>query len=475
MPVPPVPKPGTRLLTALAGAQLLVALDFSIIYVALPDIGTSLHFSAVALQWIVSAYAIFFAGFLLLGGQLADVLGSGRVFLAAQLLFAASSIGAALSLAAPALIAARVGQGVAAALLVPATLGMLGSAYPAGPERDRAVGVWGTTGALGLALGVTAGGGILAVASWQWIFWINVPIVAVCLLAAGNAVRSAPSRAPAPLATKAALAASAAVVALVLAFTELAHARPALPVVGASLTVAVLAAGLLALSQKGPRSLVPRALLGVRTLQTACLAAAVYMASFGAEFYLVTLYLQEVRDYSALAAGMAFLPLAAAITAGNTVAARLAGRLPMSRLLATAFLTGAAGLLVLALAVAIDGAGYAQVILPGLLLSGFGQGMAFTAMFITGTRDLPQASNATGSALVTTAQYIGGSIGLALLVLLHGERPAAGDFALTFLLTAALAAAVAPAALILLHRTGRTPAAGPPRDRLPQHRTGGHR
>lgn len=472
MPASPVPTPGARLLTALAGAQLLVALDFSIIYVALPDIGGSLHFSAVALQWIVSAYAIFFAGFLLLGGQLADVFGPGRVFLTAQLLFAASSVGAALSSSAAPLIAARVGQGVAAALLVPATLGLLSSAYPSGPERDRAVSVWGTTGAVGLALGVTAGGGILEVASWQWIFWINLPIVAVCLLAAGRAVRSTTPTGRAPLATAATLSACAAVVAVVLACTELSRAHPSLPVVAAALVVAVLAGGVLVRSRRRP--LVPRALLGVRALQVACLVAALYMASFGAEFYLVTLYLQDVRGYSALAAGMAFLPLAGTIVVGNTVAGRLAGRLPLGRLLSLAYLTGAAGLVVLALAVGTRG-GYAAAILPGLLLSGFGQGMAFTGMFITGTRDLPPESNGTGSALVTTAQYLGGSLGLALLVLLHGEHPVAEDFVWTFCATAVIAAAAAPAALLRLPRTGPTPAPVPSHDPSFEPRTGGHR
>ncbi|WCD89844.1 putative MFS-type transporter EfpA [Streptomyces xanthophaeus] len=458
----------------MAGAQLLVALDFSIIYVALPDIGGSLHFSTVALQWIVSAYAIFFAGFLLLGGQLADAFGAGRVFLAAQLLFALSSVGAALSGSAAPLIAARVGQGVAAALLVPATLGLLSAAYPAGPERDRAVSVWGTTGAVGLALGVTAGGGILAVTTWQWIFWINLPIVAVCLCAAGSALRSTASAARAPVAATATLTACTAVVALVLAFTELSRARPAAPVVTAALAVAALAGAVLFLSRRHRRPLVPASLLRVRTLQVACLAAALYMASFGAEFYLVTLYLQEVRAYSALAAGLAFLPLAAAIVVGNTVAGRVAGRLPLQRLLATAFVTGAAGLLVLALAVGADG-GYGPAVLPGLLLSGLGQGMAFTGMFITGTRDLPPESNGTGSALVTTAQYTGGSVGLALLVLLHGEEPAAPDFELTFYVTAVVAAAAAPLALLLLARTGHSPAPASRTDQSAQPKTGGHR
>ncbi|MGW0882537.1 MFS transporter [Streptomyces sp. NPDC002671] len=457
----------------MAGAQLLVALDFSIIYVALPDIGRSLHFSAVALQWIVSAYAIFFAGFLLLGGQLTDVVGAGRVFLTAQLLFAASSVGAALSGAAAPLIAARVGQGVAAALLVPATLGLLSSAYPAGPERDRAVSVWGTTGAVGLALGVVAGGGILAVASWQWIFWVNLPIVAVCLLAAGNAVRLSTAGKRTSLATAATFSACVTVVAIVLAFTELSRAHPAVSVVTVAVVVAGVAGGLLALNQRRSRPLVPHALLHVRTLQVAGLVAALYMASFGAEFYLVTLYLQDVRAYSALAAGMAFLPLAGAIVVGNTVAGRLASSRSLRWLLSTAFLTGAAGLLILALAVGTGG-GYAPAILPGLLLSGLGQGMAFTGMFITGTRDLPEESNGTGSALVTTAQYVGGSVGLALLVLLHGEHPAAPDFVRAFCATAVIATTAAPLALSLLGRSRGNPTAVSPQNQSLEQRTGGH-
>ncbi len=454
MHAPSGPTPGPRLLTALAGAQLLVALDFSIIYVALPDIGGSLHFSTVALQWIVSAYAIFFAGCLLLGGQLSDAFGAGRVFLSAQLLFAASSVGAALAGSAGPLIAARVGQGVAAALLVPSTLGLLSAAYPAGPARDRAVSVWGTTGAVGLALGVTAGGGILSVASWPWIFWINLPIVAVCLLAAGPALGAAADRARTPIAASATFAACTAVVAVVLAFTELSRAHPSVPVMAVSVLTALAAGAFLAAGRSRRRPLVPGSLLRVRTLQVACVVAALYMASFGAEFYLVTLYLQDVRDWSALAAGIAFLPLAGTIVVGNTLAGRLAGRMPLGRLLATAFLLGAVGLAVLAVAVGAH-AGYAAGLLPGLLLSGLGQGMAFTGMFITGTRDLPPQSNSTGSALVTTAQYTGGSVGLAVLVLLHGEHPVTADFTRTFLVTAAVATAAAPLALALLARDGR--------------------
>ncbi|MEU8567390.1 MFS transporter [Streptomyces pathocidini] len=445
------PTAGPRLLTALAGAQLLVALDFSVIYVALPDIGESLRFSEVSLQWIVSAYAIFFAGFLLLGGQLTDVFGGGRVYLAAQALFAVSSLAAGLSQEVWSLIAARACQGIGAGLLVPATLGLLSTFYPAGPRRDRALSVWGTTGAAGLALGVVAGGGLLAVASWRWIFLVNLPIIAVCLAAAGGAMRGR-GREHTPIALPATLSASAAVTSLVLLFTELSRARPSVPVAAAAAGATVLTAGLFAVTQhRGAGPLIPTTLLRVPTLRVACGVAALYMASFGAEFYLVTLYLQLERGYEALEAGLAFLPLAAAIIVGNTLAGFLAGRWSLRALLSTAFLTGAFGLLALAVAVSVSG-GYVPGILPGLLLSGVGQGMAFTGMFITGTHDLPQESNGTGSALVTTAQYTGGSVGLAALVVIHGERPDTSAFVLGFCVTAAVAAAAVPIALYFLAR-----------------------
>lgn len=433
-------------MAALAGAQLLVALDFSIIYVALPDIGASLNFSAAALQWVVSAYAILFAGFLLLGGQLVDAYGGGRVFGTGLLLFAAASVVAALAGTATLLIAGRVGQGVAAALLVPATLGLLNSAYPPGPARNRALSVWGTSGAVGLALGVTAGGVILTVGSWPGIFWINLPIVASCLTAAGPAVLRGSGRPGRRPAVGGALLASATVASVVLVCTELARPDPAAAVLVGSAAAALIAGLLFVRTQRrSPRPLVRPALLRVRTLQLACIAAALYMASFGAEFFLVTLFLQDVRGYTALSAGLAFLPLAGTIVAGNTVSGMLAGRWSLRRLLAVAYGVGAAGLLVLALA-AGHSVGYAAGILPGLLLSGLGQGMAFTGTFITGTRELPEESNGVGSALITTAQYTGGAVGLAVLVLVLGGRPSASAFGVTFVVAAALAFLVAPLA-----------------------------
>lgn len=432
-------------MAALAGSQLLIALDFSIIYISLPDIGEDLRFSGASLQWIVSAYAIFFAGFLLLGGQLVDALGGGRVFLAAQSLFALASIGAAVSGAALPLIAARVCQGIAAALLVPAALALINAAYPPGPARNRALSIWGATGAMGLALGVVLGGVLLTLASWPWIFWINLPIIAGCLLAAGRLLLSPAGGTRHSLDIRGAVLASTTLVAIVMSLTEIAREGTWWLEVATTTGVACVTGTLFWLDQRrSSRPLIPAMLYSVRTLQVACLASALYWASFGAEFFLFTLYLQNESGYTPLAAGLAFLPLALTIGVGNIVTGVLAGRWDLRHLLALAYGIGASGLAVLAYAASSSGE-YITAILPGVLLSGLGQGMAFAGTFITGTRDLPPERSGMGSALINTTQYTGGAIGLALLVVILGPKPDAGDFALAFSVTAVIALAVVAA------------------------------
>lgn len=302
---------------------------------------------------------------------------------------------------------------------------------------------------MGLALGLTAGGLLLTIGSWPWIFWFNLPVVAGCLIAAVPALRFSAGP-PTPFNLSGSVLASATVVAVVLVGTELARPAPSGRIVTAAFATSFTAFALFVATQRrAARPLVTPALLRVRTLPVACAVAALYMASFGAEFFLVTLYLQEQRGYTALAAGLAFLPLAATIVVGNTVAGRVASRWSLWRLLSAAYFIGAVGLAILGLAAATSGS-YADALLPGLLISGLGQGMAFTGMFITGTRDLPPESSGTGSALVTTAQYTGGSIGLAALVLIQGQQPDAQTYAVAFTITAAVALTAIPIVVTVL-------------------------
>src|SRR3954469_3004957 len=188
----------TMILAVLSAAQFLLALDYSIVYVALPVIARDLHLDLTAAQWVVSAYAVPFAGLLLLGGRLADRLGAGRLFLAATLLFGAASTAGGLAGDGTVLLAARGVQGLAAALLQPAILGLIGSWFPAGPARTRALSVWGAVGASGLAAGVVLGGALTRY-SWRWTFLVNVPVTLACALGAAVWLVSTARARPAPV------------------------------------------------------------------------------------------------------------------------------------------------------------------------------------------------------------------------------------------------------------------------------------
>jgi predicted MFS family arabinose efflux permease len=430
-----------RSLVVLSVAQFLIALDYSIIYVALPSIGADLGLQSAVTQWVISAYALFFAGFLLVGGRLTDRLGPRRLFVAAILLFGATSALGGAAQDGPVLLAARGAQGLSAALLQPAVLGLLGTTFRAGPERSRALAVWGSVGAAGLAAGVVLGG-LLTTVSWRLTFLINVPLTALCALGAVlwfSRVRVA-GQPPESVPVRASLLATGTVLALVGGLTlgaERGWTAPA--TLGAIALAVVLGLGFLRNEQVAGAVLIERSLRRTRSLRTGLGATALYMASVGSEFYLVTLLLQTAGGYSPLAAGFAFLPLAALVTVGSTAAGRAVRRWDVRVVLAAGFLLAVAGLGWLALA--LGGDSYAADLLPGLLLSGFGHGAIYTSMFILGTRDVPAAQQGTAGALLTTSQYVSAAVTVAVLTLVLGTAPDAMAFRLAFLLTALAAAA----------------------------------
>jgi MFS family permease len=427
-------------LAVLAVAQFVIALDYSIIYVALPSVARGLSLDPAAAQWVISSYAVGFAGFLMVGGRLADRLGAKRLFLVAVNLFCVASAVGGMAQDGAVLLAARGTQGLAAALLQPATLGLIGTVFPAGPARNRALAVWAAVGAAGLAAGALLGG-VLTTASWRLTFFVNVPLTLACALAAARYFRAAPAgggsgRVPVLASTAGTGAALALVLGLTLSAGQGWGSAPALISFGVAV---MLLAGFVVIENTARAVLIERALRRTRSLRRGTAATALYMASAGSEFYLVTLLLQERQGYPPLRAGLAFLPLALMITAGSMTAGRAARRLTAASVLACGFTLAAIGLGWLALA--LPGGSYLLDLLPGLVISGFGHGLIYTSMFILGTRDVPAGHQGSAGALLTTSQYLSGAVMVAVLTLVLGAGRGTGSFQAAFLLTAVVAGA----------------------------------
>ncbi len=444
-------------LAVLAVAQFVIALDYSIIYVALPSVARGLSLDPAAAQWVISSYAVGFAGFLMVGGRLADRLGAKRLFLVAVNLFCVASAVGGVAQDGAVLLAARGTQGLAAALLQPATLGLIGTVFPAGPARNRALAVWAAVGAAGLAAGALLGG-VLTTASWRLTFFVNVPLTLACALAAARYFRpAAPAgggsgRVPVLASTAGTGAALALVLGLTLSAGRGWGSAPALISFGVAV---VLLAAFVVIENTARAVLIERALRRTRSLRRGTAATALYMASAGSEFYLVTLLLQERQGYPPLRAGLAFLPLALMITAGSMTAGRAARRLTAAAVLACGFTLAAIGLGWLALA--LPGGSYLLDLLPGLVISGFGHGLIYTSMFILGTRDVPAGHQGSAGALLTTSQYLSGAVMVAVLTLVLGAGRGTGSFQAAFLITAV----VAGAGLILAVASAPRPRPGP--------------
>jgi EmrB/QacA subfamily drug resistance transporter len=423
----------------LSVAQFLIALDYSIIYVALPSIASDLHLEPALAQWVISAYGVLFAGFLIVGGRLSDRVGAKRLFIVAIITFGvASAIGGAAD-DGTALLAARAAQGLGAALLQPAVLGLIGTTFPAGPSRGRALAVWGSVGASGLAAGAILGG-LLTTASWRLTFVINVPLTLLCALGAAVWVGSARDRTPAGrIPMLASLLGTGTVLTLVLGLTLSADqgwgSTSTLVCLGLAL---VLFLGFVRNENTARNVLIEPVLRSTTSLRIGAAATALYMASVGSEFYLLTLLLQSMKGYPPLQAGLAFLPLALMVTAGSTTAGRAVRRLGPAAVLIGGFAIATVGLLWLSLT--LHGDSYAVDLLPGLILSGFGHGVVYTSMFIIGTHDVPPAHHGTAGALLTTSQYLSGALTIAVLTLALGPSPDHANFRTAFLLTTAAAA-----------------------------------
>lgn len=440
-------------LAVLSVAQFLIALDYSIVYLALPSVAAELDLEPATTPWVVSAYAVLFAGFLVVGGRLSDRVGAGRVFTVAIVAFGVASAVGGIAADGATLLAARGAQGLAAALLQPAILGLIGGTFPAGARRGAALAVWSAVGAAGLAAGAVLGG-VLTTASWRLTFFINIPLTLACALAALRWFASARPTGAERIPVRAAVLGTAAVLSLVLGLTlgaggdESGWQDPAtLVTVGLA---AVFLGAFVHTERTASAVLVEPALRATASLRSGAAATALYMASVGSEFYLLTLLLQQLKGYDPLRAGLAFLPLAVMVTAGNLLAGRLLRHLSAPAVLLGGFALATVGLAWLS--ITLSGTDYAADLLPGLVLSGLGHGVIYTSMFVLGTHDVAAARQGTAGALLTTSQYLSGAVTLAVLTLVLGPTPDQPDFRAAFLLTAAAAGAGAVLAAVRVRR-----------------------
>ncbi|MFI6643560.1 MFS transporter [Streptomyces sp. NPDC050504] len=458
-------------LALLAFSQLIVALDYNIVYVALPDIGRELGFSAQSLQWVVSAYAVGLGGFLLLGGRAVDRLGARRMFVAGLTLYGISSLVGGLAEGPGPLVAARVVQGIGGALLSPATLALVFRTFEEGAPRNKALGVWGTAGSSGLAAGALLGGVLTDAWGWSWVFYVNVPLALLAALAAPKLLAADP-RPDADrggfdvLGALLATAGSSLVVFGLVSGPEAGWASAR--ALGAVAAGAALLALFVLTEARGRSPLAPLGLLGSRQLAVSMTVILAFQSALGGGYYLFTTYLQPVRGHSALEAGLAFLPLTVfSMVAAGRIAPALIGRWGVRRTLAVGMLGSGAGQALFFAGMTLDGSFWA--LLPGTAVWGLFGGFTYVTMFAAAGTGAAPAEQGVASGLAATAQQIGGAVGLALLIAvanagLTGASPASdvvANLRTAGWLGAAVSVAGAAVALLLREPGARTVAEGP--------------
>jgi EmrB/QacA subfamily drug resistance transporter len=400
-------------LALIVTAQFMVILDVAVVNVALPSIKADLGFGQSSLQWVVSAYAIVFGGTLLLGGRLADLFGRRRMFITGLVLFAVTSLLCGLAWSAGSLVAFRALQGLAGALMAPAALSLLMTTFPEGRERNLALGIYGGASGSGAAVGVLLGGILSSYLTWSWIFFVNVPVgVVAAVLAPMLLAESRPDLGHRHFDVAGAATVTAGLMLFVYALTRATtDGWTSAPTVGLLLAAAGLIGAFLRIEHTSPWPLLPLRLFRLPTLAAANAAMAITASVVFSEFFVLTLYLQDVLHYSAVESGVAFTGFAVTVTVVSNLA-----QIPIARFGVRATLT--AGLTASAISVAylsrlpVHGQ-YFWDLFPGFVVGGAGLGLAFVPVTIAGLAGVQRADAGIASGLINTSRQIGGAIGLA--------------------------------------------------------------
>jgi EmrB/QacA subfamily drug resistance transporter len=413
----------SALLVIVCLAQFMVILDVSIVNVALPSIHTGLGFSTTGLQWVVNAYTLTFAGFLMLGGRFADLIGRRRVFITGTFLFSVSSLACALASSRGMLLGARSVQGFGGAILSPATLSIVTSSFEAGPARNRAVGLWGAMGALGGSSGVLLGGILTQGLGWQSIFAVNVPLGLLVIVLGLRVIPGArPEGAKRHFDVTGAVLVTASLVSLTFGIVRTdTLGWGSTGVLGPlAAGVALLGAFLLVEARFAQAPLVPLSVFRAGQLRIANLIVILLYAALFPLWFFLTLYLQQVLHLDAIETGLAFLPMTLSIFFGSTVAPRLVGRLGARAVITGGMVVATVGL---ALLVGVNPHGsYWPDVFPGALLAALGMGFALVPSTIVATQSVPPSQSGLGSGLLNTSRLMGGALGLAVLSTLADAR-----------------------------------------------------
>ena len=455
-------------LALLCASQFMVILDVSIVNVALPSIERSLHFSPSGLQWVASAYALTFGGFLLLGGRVADLFGRRRIFMVGLVVFAAASFACGLSNSTGTLVAARAVQGLGAAIISPAALSILTTTFAEGKERNTALGVWGAIAGSGAAVGVLLGGVLTDTVGWEWIFFINVPIAVIVIVLAPvllqeSRVESDERRFDVAGAVTVTLGLVLLVYGLVGTTT---HSWLSARTLGLFAASAILLVSFVVIETRVAQPILPLSIFRLRTLAGANIVGFLLGASIFSMFYFLSLYQQFVLGYSPLKTGVGYLTVSLVIIVSAAGSQALVTRVGVRPILTLGLVLLVLGMLWFT-QIDTDGS-YVVDLLPGYILAGVGLGFAFVPNTIAALEGVSNDQAGIASGLINTSQQIGGALGVAILTTVAATRTenlgrAAGLAGLTSGYRYAFAAAAGMAligvvAAITTIRTSPTPA-----------------
>ncbi len=396
-------------------AQFMVILDVSIVNVALPSIQRGLHFSEENLLWVLNAYALIFGGFLMLGGRVADKLGRRRVFVVGVILFSVASLFCGLATSTGWLVTARAVQGLGAAILSPAALSILTVTFREGPERNKALSIWGAIAGAGGAFGVLLGGILTQEFGWRWIFYVNVPIGSLVVLSSFFIL--APSLSEDErrgFDIPGALTLTAGLVLIGFALVKsTSWGWASANTVGTMAVAIVLLAVFVVIEHRTTFPLVPLTIFANRSLSVSNLVSLALGASIFSMFYFLSLYMQDVLGYSALRTGIGYLAIASAIIIAAGAAQALVAKIGVRNVMTVGMVLAAGGLVYFT-QISPQGT-YVGTLLPGFLLAGVGLGLAFVPVTIGAVSGVVPDQAGVASGLITTTQQIGGALGVAVL------------------------------------------------------------